>query len=179
MRPVDHHFGADVERVPTGGDQRVTLFGVHAVEHRRQGTLGAEAGERMQIVLILVGVAERSGDGQRDAIRHAVGDGGTAGGGEPVIVAFPSGHERHGFAAESDDLVHAVAVRVVDHGTVTQAIPCAAQARPAKTSVRRTGRRFRKAVRPARTPVPRHLAGQSAANAARSLRSDRPAAAFR
>ena len=124
---VDHHFGADVERVPAGGDQRVTLFGVHAVEHRRQGTLGAEAGERMQIVLILVWVAERSGDGQCDAVRHAVGDGGTAGGGEPVIVAFPSGHERHGFAAESDDLVHAVTVRVVDHGTVTQATPCAAQ----------------------------------------------------
>ena len=94
-----------------------------AVEHGRPGMLGAESCESVQVVAVFAWIAEWTGHGQRDAVGDAIGDGRAPGCGEPVVVAAPSSHERHGFASKRNDFVHTVPGCIVDHGTVTQTIP--------------------------------------------------------
>ena len=99
---VDHHFAADLDGVPAGFQQRVALFPMHAVEHRRQRTFRTVLGETVQIVHPFRRIAKRSGAGQGDAVEHAIRHGRSARGGQPVAVAFPRGHEAHRFAAGFD-----------------------------------------------------------------------------
>ena len=99
---VHNHFAADLDGVPAGFQQRVALFPMHAVEHRRQQTFRTVLGETVQIIHPFRRIAERSGAGQGDAVEHAIRHGRSARGGQPVAVAFPRGHEAHRFAAGFD-----------------------------------------------------------------------------
>ena len=99
---VHDHFAADLDGAPADLQQRVALFAMHAVEHRRKRPLHAILGEAGQVVHPLGGLAERPGAGQGDAVEHAICHGRFARGREPVAVAFPRSHEAHRFAAGFD-----------------------------------------------------------------------------
>ena len=105
---IDDHFRTDVKRIPSGFGEFGSLRFVHTVEHGRPRMPCAECCEINEIIRIFAGISEWSGHGQCDAVRHSIGDRGTSGCGKPIVIAFPSSHERHGFAAKRNDFINAM-----------------------------------------------------------------------
>ena len=96
---VHDHFAADLDGAPAGLQQRVALFAMHAVEHRRPRPFHAILRESGQIVHPLRRIAKWPSAGQRNTVEYTVCHGRFARGRQPIVVAFPRGHEAHRFAA--------------------------------------------------------------------------------
>ena len=96
---VHNHFTTDLNRVPSLSQQRITLLAMHTVEHRRPRPFHAILRESGQIVHPLRRIAKWPSAGQCNTVEYTVCHSRFARGRQPIVVAFPRGHEAHRFAA--------------------------------------------------------------------------------